>query len=324
MNRAESLPQDPPESSEDEFAFDEMFDLSAEEKKELQSIEKDQEEREFLGKEVALSIYDNLQNLKDGKEINDSLVGVIPEGEEITNNLKALKKEDLMPIFAEYTRIKEEEDAEAAKLHLFFDVKNANIESLIMRLESVSDDLNKDLIKDLVERDKLEKRFKKLDDFMKATKIQTVEDEKTGEKEEIALPYERVYLSYANTFGELLEEDNIRYLRGQELVSPDVSEKLIEERIKNMPAKLGLLIDWELESIDKKEFEYGQMSEEQRQSIKNSLEDFKKLEPEEIFEVKNLAFIGQITENRINSLDQIKKEYERLNQRISEYFPSPF
>ena len=179
------------------------FDLSDQEKEEWKSREeKEKERKEELAKQTAFHIYDNLQNLKNGKEINDNLVKVIPEGQEITNNLKALKHVDLMPIFAEYLKVKEEEDAEAAKLYLFFDVKNADIESLITKLESVSEDLNKDLIKDLLERDKLEKKFTKMTEFMNQTKTQVDE-----EGEEIPLPYERVYLSYANTFGELIDEN---------------------------------------------------------------------------------------------------------------------
>ncbi|MBD3359122.1 MAG: hypothetical protein GF365_00215 [Candidatus Buchananbacteria bacterium] len=307
---------------EDEFAFEDVFDLSEQEKAELKddSAEQDIEKKQQLAKETAFYLYDDIRNLVQGKPVDDSLKELIPEGEGLTNNLKALKDIDLMPILQEYFKIKKEEGAESAKLHLFFDIKNTDIESFIETLESISNNLDKDIIKDLIERHKLEQKFKKIDNFMKKTKTQY--DEATGE--DIELPFDRVYLSYASTFDELMDENNIKYLRGQELVDDDVSAKIIEERLSNIKDKLSQIIDWELESLAKQEFEYGQMSEEKREQLKKMLEDFKALDVSEIFDVKNLAFIGQILENRIGSLDQIEKEREKLNNKIGEYFPSPF
>jgi hypothetical protein len=309
------------QDQDEDFSFEDVFDLSEQEKSQLKDLEvEEKEDKEQLAKEAAFYLYDDIRNLAQGKPVDDNLKELIPEGEELTNNLKALKDLDLMPILQEYFEIKQEEGAESAKLHLFFDIKNADIESLINKLEALSQNLDKDFIKNLIERDKLEQKFKKIDNFMKKTKTQY--DEATGE--EIHLPFDRVYLSYANTFDELMNENNIKYLKNQELIGDDVSVKVIEERLAKIKDKLSQIIDWELESLAKQEFEYGQMSEEKREQLKTMLEDFKNLDVSEVFDVKNLAFIGQIMENRLNSLDQIQKEYERLNNKIGEYFPSPF
>ncbi len=304
--------------NEDDFSFEDIFDLSEAEKTKSPE-EKEKEKKDQLAKEVAFHLYDELHDAEQGKDIADNLKDLIPGGEGIIKNLKALKKVDLMPVLQKYFKVREEEGPEASKLYLFFDVKNPDIESLIIRVESVSNFLNKDIIRDLIERDELEQKFKKIDDFIKKTKIQ--HDESTGE--EIALPFGRVYLSYANTFDELMDEDNIRYLRGQKL-SSSISEKVIAERLENIKDKLAQIIDWELESLDKREFEYGQMSENKREQLKKTLKDFKHFDVAEIFNIKNLAFIGQIIENRIRSFDQLEAEYEKLNREISKYFPTAF
>ena len=266
---------------------------------------------------MAFSLYDNLQNIKNGKEITTELETLIPQGQELVVSLKAIKPLDLMPILEEYLKAKEE-GIEAAKMFLFFDVKNQPVEDLIVRLETLAKKLNKDLIKDIWERNGLEKKFTQMTEFM-----ENVHPSPEG-PDFPPFRMEQAYLYLSDAWGELLDEDNINYLRGKPLKNKEITESMIAKRLQNLKSKIGNIINWELESLSQNQFEYGFLTVEQKLAQKKRLESILNMSVEQMLEIKNMSEIGQTIENRINCYDQIRRDYEALNQKIGEYFPFQF
>lgn len=293
-----------------------IFDDTQED--EAQLLKKDKEtSQEQLAKESVFYLYDNIANLKDGEEIDVNLVGLIPEGEQITKKLKAIKKADLMPVFDDYMTIKEGEDPQAVEMAKIFIANDKKNKELIDLLEKVSKSLNIDIIKDIWQRDRLEKRASKMIDFM--NKTQYLKNPETGELEPMRM--ENVQLFYSDTLGELIDEDNQNYLKGKPLKNPEITERMIEERFKNIKPKIDQIIDWELDSLENKKFEYKKMDDEQLVKFKKQLEEFKKLDIKNFFDKKNLSFMGQLLEQRLKYYNRIQERFDSINEQIGQYFP---
>ena len=248
-------------------------------------------EKEKITKEAIFDIYENVQNIKNNKEVTPELDKLLPEGKEITATLKQIPVQtNLMEDFKGYLKAKKEaaesKSPEATEMHLFFEVENEPTKKLISQLEDLSQKFGKDIILDLAKRNKLESTITKMDKYI-------------NEHE-----FEKVMMEYGRINDEMLRDDNQRLLKKEKLLPEE------ETILKKIKQDIDWVADQELTAIKNKDLGYENLSQEKIEETKKKLLALKSSDYRQSLDIYNLGFTGLLMERRISEMDKYKKKFE--------------
>lgn len=261
-------------------------------------------------------VYNNITNVLNGQKLDHSLADINPECEEIIEALGDFEREegfapenkDIFSYLKSYDqargKIKTKQELSPKKLELIgAKLKKQGFgqdyDQLGTALSLLSERINKDVVKDLIARNNLEKKASALTD-----KIVSQSHE--------AMDYANITseINYLiDTYGASLK---------MELAPKD---QALPDKIKKQLLKI---IDLEIGRSRDQEFEFAKMDEKARENFIKRLLKIKddiSSDPKKIFDVNNYGFIGLMLEKRQSGFMQIQDQYEKINERLVKYLP---
>jgi hypothetical protein len=256
-----------------------------------------EKEKEIHTKQVIFNVYDNLRNKKEGKNVDE--FKSLPEEKEVNEALNlASKKTDVLKALKEYPDLikKAKKGDEEAALALEMDVFYSQVDKINEAMKELSKKLGKDVVKDMVERDEIEKKV-------------------TGMIQEFTSLTNR-RLNYKKLSDEIIRTSVLDAAKKTNLNDED--KKLLGDLKK----EIDWLIKEELEDIKNKKWEYS--DEKIAAETKKKLEELSKARYQELFDLKNLTHLGLLLERREGSFVKLEQEVEDLNEKASDYHPVKF
>jgi len=257
-------------------------------------------------KEVFGQLYYNFDYIRSGQEPQKQELGeLLLEGDEIFSRFEKLEgKRDIFKVLQEYQKTKEaaadNNDPEAVKLFIFWDVKNEELENLIIKLEELSDKFGKDIIKSVVDRRQIEKRITELEKEIASYKIK---DKETDQKSDVRDNYATA-------------QDQIQQLLSsyKDLEPIMGSSRKAMNSLSILKEHVDTIIEFELAQIENDKFEYEDMTPKKKKELKQKYEKILNLEVSQLFNLDTLAFLGEHVENRFKKISQLADEHTQKNQ----------
>jgi hypothetical protein len=266
-------------------------------------------------KDLIRSIYYNFINLSKGEPVElEAMKELIGDEQQLIKLFQiACKKKiksDLFGLLRGYLKAKREaaeaKSADAVKMFLFFDVKDENLEKLLIALDELSKKINKDIIGDLLQRHEIEIGL----DRMAALSPDVFK-------------YGQLYSHARDQISTLLDLENYQLIKNKQGINNPANEKRVKElnKIKEaLKETLGIIIKKEIEDFNKSRGYYEELDEDKKLEVKKQLMAAQQATPEQLFDLKSLSFLGEIIERRVKHNQEVTDIFTDLSKTYQEEY----